>query len=89
MGKVGITCDAKQMKNQWETSLAIHKKLVLLLKITGGGADNDEHPNWEDKSLVTGFLQQHATSGHDVDSLTVGKVKMWLTNGWYDLFHSR
>ncbi|KAJ7321274.1 hypothetical protein DFH08DRAFT_818641 [Mycena albidolilacea] len=41
---VGITRDAKQMKNRWDTSLAIYKKLVPLLKITGGGADDDKHP---------------------------------------------
>ncbi|KAJ7847723.1 hypothetical protein B0H14DRAFT_2769402 [Mycena olivaceomarginata] len=85
---VGITRDAKQMKNQWDTSLAIYKKLVPLLKITGGGADDDEHPDWDDKTLVTGFLQQCAGSGHDVDGLAVAKVKMWLMNRWYDLFHS-
>ncbi|KAJ7702585.1 hypothetical protein B0H14DRAFT_3030848 [Mycena olivaceomarginata] len=89
VGKVGITRDTKQMKNQWDTSLAIYKKLVPLLKITGGGADDDEHPDWDDKTSVTGFLQQRAGSGHDVDGLAVAKVKMWLTNGWYDLFHSR
>ncbi|KAJ7740172.1 hypothetical protein B0H14DRAFT_2990447 [Mycena olivaceomarginata] len=72
-----------------DTSLAIDKKLVPLLKITGGGADDDEHPDWDDKTSVTGFLQQRAGSGHDVDGLAVSKVKMWLTNGWYDLFHSR
>jgi hypothetical protein len=89
VGKVGITRDAKQMKNQWDTSLAIYKKLVPLLKIMGGGANDDEHPDWDDKTSVTGFLQQHAGSGYDVDGLAVAKVKMWLMNGWYDLFHSR
>ncbi|KAJ7692742.1 hypothetical protein B0H17DRAFT_1282795 [Mycena rosella] len=33
-GQVGIARDAKQMKTQWDTSLAIYKKLVPLLKFT-------------------------------------------------------
>ncbi|KAJ7321569.1 hypothetical protein DFH08DRAFT_818428 [Mycena albidolilacea] len=89
LGKVGITRDARQMKNHWETSLAMYNKLVPLLKITGGGADNDQHPDWEDKTSVAEFRQQRAGSGHDVDGLAAAKVKMWLTNRWYDLFHSR
>ncbi|KAJ7301905.1 hypothetical protein DFH08DRAFT_827111 [Mycena albidolilacea] len=88
VGKVGITYNTRQMKNHWETSLAMYKKLVPLLKITGGGANNDQHPDWEDKTSVAEFLQQRAGSGHDVDGLAAAKVKMWLMNGWYDLFHS-
>ncbi|KAF8218361.1 hypothetical protein K438DRAFT_1953180 [Mycena galopus ATCC 62051] len=84
VGKVGIARSAKQMKNQWDTSLAIYKKLVPLLKITGGGADDDEHHHWDDKNWITGFLAQRAATGHDVDSLTAAKVKVWLTKGCYN-----
>ncbi|KAJ7786995.1 hypothetical protein B0H14DRAFT_2629885 [Mycena olivaceomarginata] len=64
--------------------------LITRLAVCGqGGADDDKHPDWEEKTLVTGFLQQHAGSRHDVDGLAAAKVKMWLMNGWYDLFHSQ
>ncbi|KAF8146620.1 hypothetical protein K438DRAFT_1780729 [Mycena galopus ATCC 62051] len=33
------------------------------------------------------FLAQRASNGHDVNGLTEGKVKLWLTKGWYTSFH--
>ncbi|KAJ6517631.1 hypothetical protein DFH09DRAFT_1428735 [Mycena vulgaris] len=88
-GQVGIARDAKQMKTQWDTSLSIYKKLVPLLKFTGGGADADEEPNWEDKEAITNFLKSQATGGHGVEGLSAKKVKQWLTSGWFNLFDSR
>ncbi|KAJ7668132.1 hypothetical protein B0H17DRAFT_1210099 [Mycena rosella] len=88
-GQVGIAWDAKQMKTQWDTSLAIYKKLVPLLKFTGGGADADEEPDWEDKDAINNFLKSQATGGHDVEGLSAKKVKQWLTSGWFNLFDSR
>ncbi|KAJ7127334.1 hypothetical protein C8R43DRAFT_1211186 [Mycena crocata] len=87
--RVGILRDAKQMKSQWDTSLTIYKKLVPLLKFTGGGADTDEEPDWEDKDAVNSFLRSQATNGHDVEGLSAPKVRQWLTSGWFALFDNR
>ncbi|KAJ7797035.1 hypothetical protein B0H14DRAFT_3494229 [Mycena olivaceomarginata] len=87
--KVGVACSAMQMKNQWETSLSIYKKLAPLLKFTGGGADVDEEPDWEDKEAINMFLKSRKTGGHDIEGLSAKKVKQWQTNGWFGLWNSR
>ncbi|KAJ7023016.1 hypothetical protein C8F04DRAFT_1271826 [Mycena alexandri] len=89
MGDVGLARDSKQMKSQWDTSLAIYKKLVPLLKFTGGGADADVEPDWDDKDAIETFLKSRANRGHDVAGLSAKKVKQWQSFGWYKLFHSR
>ncbi|KAJ7690031.1 hypothetical protein B0H14DRAFT_3049996 [Mycena olivaceomarginata] len=81
--KVGVARTATQMKNQWETSLSIYKKLVPLLKFTGGGADADEEPDWEDKEAI------EITGGYDIEGLSAKKVKQWQTNGWFGLWNGR
>ncbi|KAJ7030065.1 hypothetical protein C8F04DRAFT_1187221 [Mycena alexandri] len=67
MGDVGLTRDSKQMKSQWDMSLAIYKKLVPLLKFTGGGADADVEPDWHDKDAIKTFLKSCANK--DMTSL--------------------
>ncbi|KAF8160254.1 hypothetical protein K438DRAFT_1985865 [Mycena galopus ATCC 62051] len=81
VGKVGIARDQKQMKGQWETSSALYKKLVALLKITGGGADGDEHPDWDSPKDVDGFIARRAARGIEVDGLTAKKVRKWIKLG--------
>ncbi|KAJ7024011.1 hypothetical protein C8F04DRAFT_1192869 [Mycena alexandri] len=88
MGDVGLTRDSKQMKSQWDMSLAIYKKLVPLLKFTGGGADADVEPDWHDKDAIKTFLKSCANRGHDVAGLSAKKVKQWQSFGWYKLSHS-
>ncbi|KAJ7822257.1 hypothetical protein B0H14DRAFT_2828859 [Mycena olivaceomarginata] len=87
--KVGVARSATQMKNQWETSLSIYKKLVPLLKFTGGGADADEEPDWEDKEAIEMFLKSRKTGGHDIEGLSAKKVKQWQTNSWFGLWNGR
>jgi hypothetical protein len=87
--KVGVARSATQMKNQWETSLSIYKKLVPLLKFTGGGADADEEPDWEDKEAIEMFLKSHKTGGHNIEGLSAKKVKQWQTNSWFGLWNGR
>ncbi|KAJ7738948.1 hypothetical protein B0H16DRAFT_1569296 [Mycena metata] len=82
VGKAGVARDAQQMKSQYET-------LYLYLKFTGGGADADVEPKWNNTSAVEKFLQSRAAGGHDIDGLQPQKVTQWLTLGWYDLFHNR
>ncbi|KAJ7823061.1 hypothetical protein B0H14DRAFT_2598105 [Mycena olivaceomarginata] len=87
--KVGIARSATQMKNQWEMSLSIYKKLVPLLKFTGGGADADKEPDWEDKEAIKMFLKSPKTGRHSIEGLSVKKVKQWQTNSWFGLWNCR
>ncbi|KAJ7017423.1 hypothetical protein C8F04DRAFT_1244174 [Mycena alexandri] len=89
VGHARVARDATQMKDQWTRSLAIYKKLVPLLKFTGGGADADEEPKWDDNAAVENFLKSRAASGHEIEGLSAKIVSQWLTLGWYDLFHTR
>lgn len=89
VGKVGVLRDSRQLKTQWDASLGIYKKLVPLIKFTGGGADADEEPDWEDKDAVDNFLKSRAAGGHDIEGLSAKKVRQWLTCNWFNLFHSR
>ncbi|KAJ7776622.1 hypothetical protein DFH07DRAFT_951754 [Mycena maculata] len=89
VGKVGVSRDARQLKSQWDVSLAIYKKLVPLLRFTGGGADANAEPDWDEKDAVDNFLKSRAVGGHDVEGLSAKKVKQWLTSGWFDLFNNR
>ncbi|KAJ7065106.1 hypothetical protein B0H15DRAFT_958565 [Mycena belliarum] len=90
IGKIALQRDSKQMRTQWDASpLAFYKKLVPLLKFTGGGADADEEPDWEDKDAVSAFLKTQQSVGNDVEGLSAKKVKQWQTSGWYALFDAR
>ncbi|KAJ7030710.1 hypothetical protein C8F04DRAFT_1365598 [Mycena alexandri] len=89
VGHTGVARDAAQMKDQWARSLAIYKKLVPLLKFTGGGADADEEPKWDCNVAIEEFLNSRAASGHEVEGLSAKIVSQWLTLGWYNLFHTR
>ncbi|KAJ7711664.1 hypothetical protein B0H16DRAFT_1627610, partial [Mycena metata] len=89
VGKAGVARDAQQMKSQYETCFGTYKKLVPLLKFTGGGADADVEPKWNNTSAVKKLLQSRTAGGHDIDRLQPQKVTQWLTLGWYDLFHNR
>ncbi|KAJ7787610.1 hypothetical protein B0H14DRAFT_2629180 [Mycena olivaceomarginata] len=83
---VTVTCSTTQMKNQWETSLSIYKKFVPSLKFTGGGADADEEPDLEEKEAIEMFLKSRKTGGHDIEGLSVKKVKQWQMNSWFGLW---
>ncbi|KAJ7872107.1 hypothetical protein B0H13DRAFT_2553919 [Mycena leptocephala] len=74
VGKVGVLRDSRQLKTQWDVSLGIYKKLVPLIKFTGGGADVDEEPDWEDKDAVDNFLKSRAAGGHDIEGLSAKKI---------------
>ncbi|KAJ7787278.1 hypothetical protein B0H14DRAFT_2629579 [Mycena olivaceomarginata] len=87
--KVGIAPSVTQMKNQWEMSLSIYKKLVPLLKFTGGGADADKEPDWEDKEAIKMFLKSPKTGRHSIEGLSAKKVKQWQTNSWFGLWNCR
>ncbi|KAJ7045152.1 hypothetical protein C8F04DRAFT_1067882 [Mycena alexandri] len=78
VGHAGVARDATQMKDQWTRSLAIYKKLVPLLKFTGGGADADEEPKWDDNAAVENFLKSRAASGHEIEGLSAKIVSQWL-----------
>ena len=75
------------MKSQWEMSSSIYKKLVPLLKFTGGGADADEEPDWEDKDAIDTFLKSCKIGGHNIEGLSAKKVKQWQTYGWFTLWN--
>ncbi|KAJ7876451.1 hypothetical protein B0H14DRAFT_2568167 [Mycena olivaceomarginata] len=85
--KVSVTCSTTQMKNQWEMSLSIYKKFVPSHKFTGGGADADEEPDWEEKEAIEIFLKSRKTGGHDIEGLLAKKVKQWQMNSWFGLWN--
>ncbi|KAJ7729349.1 hypothetical protein B0H16DRAFT_1583025 [Mycena metata] len=89
VGHAGVARDATQMNHQWARSLAFYKKLVPLLKFTGGGADADEEPDWGIESEIENFLKSRKSKGHDIDGLSAKAVGLWLKLGWYALFHAR
>ncbi|KAJ7811304.1 hypothetical protein B0H14DRAFT_3479847 [Mycena olivaceomarginata] len=79
--KVGITRSMTQMKNQWEMSLSIYKKLVPLLKFTGGGADVDKEPDWEDKEAIKMFLKSPKTGSTALKDCRRGKHAFDIEGG--------
>ncbi|KAJ7751839.1 hypothetical protein B0H14DRAFT_2980943, partial [Mycena olivaceomarginata] len=83
-----ITMSANKCWKQ-ETSLSIYKKLVPLLKFTGGGADADEELDWEDKEAIEMFIKSCKTGGHNIEGLSVKKVMQWQTNSWFGLWNGQ
>ncbi|KAF9072648.1 hypothetical protein BDP27DRAFT_1360956 [Rhodocollybia butyracea] len=78
---------AAQMKTKFDASLATFKQLYKFRNFTGHGADADDY-DWDNEEAVTTHLKNLLKAGNDIAGLSAKVCRLWMKEGWYDLFNN-
>jgi hypothetical protein len=80
--------DAGAIQRKYEALLGIFKKFYAFRNFTGGGADADDY-DWDDETAITKHLKNSLQAGCDINTLNAATCRLWMEQGWYELFSDR